>query len=70
MNELVLAPCPCGETPCTLSIIPGFSSKWAWACGDCCGDWHIEFRTQYKNLETPECYELAREAWNGTDRSK
>lgn len=63
-----LAPCPCGETPGTLSIIPGSSSKWAWVCGDCCGDWHIEFRTNYKALDSPECRELALEAWNAAPR--
>ncbi len=44
--------CPCGKTPNFLSLaFNGQGSKWAEACGDCCGTWSIEFRTQYFELD-------------------
>ncbi len=64
-----LKPCPCGETPSKLHITGnGQGYKWADATGDCCGEWSIEFRTQYLAHGSPECMELAIEAWNGAPR--
>lgn len=63
-----LKPCPCGKTP-TLLFIADNGSKWAYVSGSCCGEWHIEFRTQYHRIETDECMELAIEAWNTAERS-
>ncbi len=63
-----LKPCPCGETPTTLIIIDSGSAKWAYVCGDCCGEWNIEFRTQYFPLATEECMALAKKAWNRVPR--
>ena len=64
-----LRPCPCGKTPALLSVMEGGSCKWAFVSGDCCGEWYVEFRTQYKELDSDECYALAVEAWNRTDRA-
>lgn len=63
-----LKPCPCGKTPASLFIADN-GSKWAYVCGDCCNEWHIEFRTQYHRIETDECMALAIEAWNMAERS-
>lgn len=64
-----LAACPCGKTPDTLIITDaGQGGKWAMVCGNCCGDWMIEFRTGYNPLESDECERLARDAWNAARR--
>jgi lysozyme family protein len=63
-----LAPCPCGKIPTQLNISEGCCSKWAYTYGDCCIDWNIEFRTHYKDLGSPELYELAVKAWNEAPR--
>jgi len=65
-----LKPCPCGATPERLNVVEGSSCKWAFASGDCCGEWLVEFRTQYANLESEECYELAASAWNEASRAE
>lgn len=39
------------------------------AVGDCCGEWSVEFRTQYKPADSPECYALAVQAWNDAPRA-
>ena len=65
-----LAACPCGKVPDELAIMDGGQgSKWAFASGSCCGEWHIEFRTNYHALDSDACKKLAREAWNGTPRA-
>ena len=67
MSEL--KQCPCGTTPSQLFISDiGQGGKWASASGDCCGEWNIEFRTQYHNLNSDECMKLAIEAWNEATR--
>ena len=63
-----LKPCPCGKTPTRLCIEEGYSCKYAWASGDCCGEWSVEFRTGYHNADSDECYALAVEAWNRKPR--
>ncbi len=63
-----LKPCPCGQTPESLGLADN-GAKWAYAYGDCCSEWHIEFRTQYHELDTDACMELAIEAWNESSRS-
>jgi hypothetical protein len=66
-----LKPCFCGEIPTELILMPSDGSyKYAFACGNCCGDWSIEFRTNYKKLESPECMELAIKAWNNSPRQE
>jgi hypothetical protein len=65
MSEL--KPCPCGKTPSSLLLIDN-GAKWAYATGDCCNEWHIEFRTMYNNLESDECMALAFYAWNSARR--
>jgi hypothetical protein len=67
---LKLARCPCGEVPERLLIVPIQSAKWAMVCGSCCGDWHVEFCTEYKALDSPECTVLAAQAWNDAPRGK
>ena len=65
-----LAACPCGKTPNGLSIAgDGQVGKWALVYGDCCGAWHIEFLTNYHDLDSQECKRLAREAWNAAPRA-
>jgi hypothetical protein len=58
-----LKSCPCGETPKSLLLVDN-GAKWAYATGDCCNEWHVEFRTGYNKLESSECMALAIEAWN------
>ena len=66
-----LKPCPCGDTPKRLILSESPSGvKWAYASGDCCGSWEVEFRTQYNPLNSQPCKELAREAWNSNPRGE
>ena len=58
-----LKSCPCGETPKSLLLVDN-GVKWAYATGNCCNEWHVEFRTRYNKLESDECMALAVEAWN------
>lgn len=70
-EEVRLRRCGCGETPESLHLQEGSTCKWAYAYGSCCGgDWLIEFRTDYKDLGSPECMKLAIEAWNAAERTK
>lgn len=63
MKKPTLRPCPCGETPSELIICDtGQGGKYADVFGDCCSDWKIEFRQQYKTGD--EAMELATAAWN------
>ena len=64
-----LKPCPCGQTPKQLFIADN-GSKWAYTYGDCCNEWHIEFRTFYNPIDSDECMDLAVEAWNHATRGK
>lgn len=63
-----LEPCPCGNVPKSLFIQPGDTCKYAWVSGNCCGDWNIEFRTDYKELNSEECMDIAIRAWNDAKR--
>jgi len=64
-----LKECPCGEIPNALSVTDaGQGGKWALVSGFCCGEWMLEFRTNYHGIETSECMELAIECWNETKR--
>ena len=65
-----LALCPCGETPKKLYIAESLTCKWAYVSGGCCGEWNIEFRTNYYKPDTNECMELAIKEWNNAIRSK
>ena len=66
-----LNPCPCGRVPTELGIVDaGQGGKYAWAVGNCCGEWHIEFRTNYEPLDSPECMTRAIEAWNAAPRGE
>ena len=62
-----LKPCPCGKIPNSL-LIADNGVKWAYAFGDCCNEWHIEFRTAYNPIDSDECMSLAVEAWNIANR--
>ncbi len=65
-----LKPCPCGKPMDYLCIAyNGQGSKWANVGGNCCGMWSVEFRTQYHAIDTEECMELAKEAWNAAPRA-
>ena len=64
-----LKKCPCGKTPTKLYICDaGQGGKWAYVYGDCCNTWEIEFRSQYKDINSEECYAFAVEAWNEASR--
>ena len=69
VNKTKLKPCPCGKIPPDLSIVDN-GSKWAYVYGDCCGEWHIEFRTMYNSIESTKCKKLAIEAWNNSSRAE
>ncbi len=62
-----LQPCPCGKTPTELHV-DSAGVKWAFASGNCCNEWHIEFRNQYAQ-EYEQIHKLANEAWNRTPRA-
>ena len=65
-----LKPCPCGKIPKELNIYGDFDgAKWAYVSSDCCGDWELEFRTQYSAWESEECKQYALERWNGAKRN-
>ena len=66
-SEIEVKPCPCGETPNKLHLIDN-GIKWCWVTGDCCGEWHIEIRTNYKELDSPELMKEAIDSWNLTKR--
>ena len=69
MTPEQIAPCPCGKTPEKLSITDaGQGGKWACVSGWCCGEWEIEFRTDYQALDSEECMKNAIQAWNETER--
>ena len=61
--EKKLNPCPCGKTPDELSII-GDGGKWSHVSGSCCGEWEMEFRSNYFDSNNPECIAVATERWN------
>jgi hypothetical protein len=67
-NMQNLKPCPCGKIPDTL-LIADNGAKWAYAFGDCCNEWHIEFRTAYNPIDSKECMARAVTAWNLADRN-
>jgi hypothetical protein len=52
-----------------LAITEGSSSKYAWAACEWCGEWSIEFRTNYSQ-DLVELQELAVKAWNAAPRTK
>lgn len=64
-----LKPCPCGETPTKLGIDGTGRSKWAFVYGNCCSEWHIEFRTNYALPNSDECMKLGIYAWNDAPRN-
>ncbi len=66
-----LKPCPCGRHVSDVDITDaGQGGKWANVSGNCCGEWTIEFRTQYLDLASPECKALGVEAWNEATRAQ
>ena len=68
MSEL--RECPCGRPIDDIIITEnGLGGKWAWVSGNCCGEWSIEFRTNYLNINSDECRQLAVAAWNYAPRS-
>ena len=65
-----LAACPCGVVPTLLYIADtNHGGKWAEVYGNCCNEWKIEFRTEYNDIGSEKCMELAKEAWNDAHRS-
>ena len=62
-----LKKCPCGKTPESVSAIGLPQSKWMYVSGDCCGEWNIEFRSEYKHFGK-ELDTLAVVAWNEAPR--
>lgn len=65
-----LKPCPCGEVPTELSIDCS-DCKWFSCCGNCCGEWSIEFRSDYLRWDKEEkkITAMAVKAWNETKRA-
>lgn len=72
-NPQEIAMCPCGATPTDLSISDQ-GGKWSTVCGNCCGEWLIEFRTQYPELDPTDriasVRKLAVNAWNAAPRRR
>ena len=64
-----LAPCPCGQIPEKLCVQEaGQGGKWAMVNGYCCGEWNVEYRTNYAAHGTEENNRLARQAWDSAAR--
>lgn len=64
-----LARCPCGAIPDALGIMDTGQGRKYMACmGTCCGEWMIEFRSDYHQQDSAECMERAIEAWNRAPR--
>jgi len=61
--------CPCGKFPKELHTAQGSTAKWGYACGDCCNNWNIEFRTVNYDFSSKESYEKAVGYWNEAPRS-
>jgi hypothetical protein len=70
MKKQRLQPCFCGRIPKRLCISEGHSCKYSFASGDCCGEWMIEFRTEYRRDDDPKLLELAAKAWNAAPRGE
>jgi len=64
----MLKKCGCGKIPKGLSIITSSGGKWAFTCGDCCGEWFIEFRLDYNDIDSEEANALAVKWWNEAPR--
>jgi hypothetical protein len=65
-----LAACPCGRPIDKLTITDaGQGAKFANAAGNCCGEWMVEFRTNYEPFDSDKCIELAVAAWNNAPRA-
>lgn len=65
-----LQACPCGQVPAALGVASHEARpKYAYAFGECCGEWHIEFRADYAELGSPEMLARAGDAWNNTQRN-
>lgn len=67
--DKTLAPCPCGRPLEELIITEGIGS-YAYVCGMCCGEWNIEFHTGFTDLDSEECKQKAKAAWNRALRAK
>ena len=67
MSKIELRRCPCGKIPKDLEV-ESHGSKWFYVCGDCCGEWNIEFRSNYNLPGFAEAMRLAIEAWNNAAR--
>lgn len=64
---MTLKPCPCGKTPDRLLINDENPQKWSFVCGDCCNEWHVEFRSNYA-VDDDLMY-MAIESWNNIPRA-
>ncbi len=65
-----LARCPCGSTPSALNVAGEFTSpKYATVCGNCCGEWQIEFRNGHTEIGGPDSTAKATKAWNDAIRA-
>ena len=70
MNHITLKQCPCGNTPKHLCITDGCQGgKYNYATGSCCGEWIVEFRANYKAVDSDEGMALAVAAWNESPRA-
>ncbi len=64
-----LKPCPCGKIPTNLLLCDnGQGNKWGDASGDCCGEWRIEFRSDYNSFDSKEAMDIAVRYWNEAPR--
>ena len=65
-----LKPCPCGHTPEGLRIEGELKAKFAKVCGECCGEWTVEFRNDYYPLDSEQSWDRAAQAWNSAPRAE
>lgn len=60
--------CPCGAVPKWLRVETEPPAKFSHVYGECCGEWIIEFRSQYTKGE--ELLKRASDAWNEAPRAE
>ena len=65
-----LAACPCGEIPhylCVEDLGAGYCVYLV--SGDCCGNWHVLFKSEHAKAGSEENGRKAIETWNAAQRA-
>ena len=69
MNDELIKPCPCGQTPDKIIIQAEHQKpKFALAVPSCCEEWWIEYRNGYADIDSDAGKANALTAWNNAPR--